>query len=309
MPWRYIVGRVLWVFPVLVSIGLITFVLMHNTPGGPWDREKPLDPRVVENLNRKFGLDRPLHEQFVSYMWNALRLDLGPSYQYRGRSVTDIIAERLPMSIQLGVLALAVSLLLAVPLGMLAALRQNTWLDYTSLFFATIGVTVPSFVMAIFLIMVFGVWLSWLPVMATNWGDWRAWLLPTLTLALFPTAFIARLTRASMLEAIRQDYVRTARAKGLAERIVVTRHALRNALLPVVTVVGPATAGLITGSFFVETMFSFPGIGRLFVQAVSQRDYSVIMGTTLLYAALIAFANLVVDVAYGFVDPRIKAEG
>jgi oligopeptide transport system permease protein len=308
MPWRYVLSRVLWLVPVLFTIGLITFVLMHNTPGGPWDREKPLDPRVVENLNRKYGLDRPLHEQFVTYMWNVLRLDLGPSYQYRGRSVTDIIAERLPMSARLGLLALALALLISIPLGMLAALRQNTWVDYTSLFFATIGVTVPSFVMAIFLIMIFGVWLNWLPVVATNWGDWRAWILPTLTLALFPTAFITRLTRASMLEAIRQDYVRTARAKGLAERVVVTRHTLKNALLPVVTVLGPATAGLVTGSFFVETMFSFPGIGRLFVQAVAQRDYSVIMGTTLLYATLIALANLAVDVAYGMIDPRIKAE-
>lgn len=309
MPWRYILGRLLWMVPVLLSIGLITFILMHNTPGGPWDREKPLDPRIVENLNRKFGLDRPLHEQFVTYMWNAAQLDLGPSYQYRGRSVSEIIAERLPMSANLGLLALVLSLGLSIPLGIIAALRRNTWVDYASLFLATLGITVPAFVLAIFMIVVFGVWLGWLPVVTSNWGDWKPWILPTVTLALFPTAFIARLTRASMLEAIRQDYVRTARAKGLAEPVVVVRHALKNALLPVVTVIGPATAGLITGSFFVETMFSFPGIGRLFVQAVSQRDYSVIMGTTLLYAAIIALANLIVDVAYGFVDPRIKAGG
>lgn len=309
MPIRYILRRLLWMIPVLFTIGLITFVLMHITPGGPWDREKPLPPEVVENLNRKFGLDRPLYEQFTTYMMNAARGDLGPSYQYKGRSVTDIIGERLPMSARLGLQAMVLAVLLSIPLGIISALKQNTWIDYLSLFFATVGVTIPGFVFAMFLIVIFGVWLRWLPVVSTNWSGIQPWILPTVTLALFPTAFVARLTRASMLEAIRQDYVRTARAKGLAEQVVILGHVLKNALLPVVTILGPAIAGLITGSFFIETIFSVPGIGRLFVEAVGQRDYSVIMGTTLLYAFIISIANLAVDLAYGFIDPRIKAEG
>jgi oligopeptide transport system permease protein len=305
----YIIRRVLWLIPVLVSVSIITFILMHIAPGGPWDREpgnKQLPQSTIRRLEREFNLDKPLWQQYLMYMWGAVRGDLGPSYQRPSQDVGELIADRLPYSARLGLQALALALAVGLPLGTIAALRQNSWVDYIALFFATIGAAVPSFVLAIYLIIFLAVGLRWFPVAATNWDDWRAWVLPTIALSVGPAALLARLTRSSMLEVLRQDYIRTARAKGLAERLVVTRHVFKNSMIPVWTVLGPITAGLVTGSFVIEQIFSIPGVGRFFVTAVGARDYSMIMGTTLFYALMVALANLFIDITYGLFDPRIK---
>ena len=304
---RYIIRRLMWLFPVLFVVSVVTFGLMHMVPGGPWDRERPLPQAVQDRLNRQFNLDKPLHEQYLLYMWGAVRGDLGPSYQRPSKGVTELLTDRLPYSARLGLQALLLAVLIGLPLGIIAALRQNSWVDYVALFFATIGIAVPSFVLGIYLIIVFSVQLDIFPVAASNWdGDWKPWVLPTLALGVTPAAYIARLTRSSMLEALRQDYVRTARAKGLAERVVVVRHTLKNAMIPVWTVLGPIAAGLVTGSFVIEQVFSVPGVGRFFIIAIGQRDYPMIMGTTLFYALVIALGNLIIDVTYGLFDPRIK---
>ena len=302
---RYILRRVLWIVPVLFFVALVTFSLMHLVPGGPWDRDtRTLPPATVENLKRRYGLDKPLVEQFGTFLMNAVRGDLGISYQYQDRKVTDVLLRGLPRTATLGVLALGMALAVGIPLGMFAALRQNTWLDYVSLFFATLGASFPSFVVAIALVIVFSVWLHWLPT--GGWGTAQHLVMPALALGFRPAAFIARLTRASMLDVVRQDYVRTARAKGLHEQRVISRHSLPNALIPVLTVVGPISADLLLGSFIIESIFSIPGIGREYVQSIGARDYAMIMGTTLFYAVAIALANLIVDLLYGVVDPRIR---
>jgi len=301
----YAVRRLLLVIPTMFFVALITFALAHAAPGSPFDRNvnRPLPQSTIDRLNAVYGVDRPLPEQFARYLGNVLRFDFGSSL-VRDRPVSDVIAQGFPTSAQLGVQALLLALAIAVPLGVLSALKQNSALDYGSLFFATIGYTIPSFVVAIFLIFIFAVDLHLLPII--GWGTPQHWILPTIVLALAPAAFLTRITRASVLEAIRQDYVRTARGKGLAEQAVLTRHVLKNALIPVATIVGPATAALITGSFIIESLFSVPGIGREYVLSVQKRDYPVIMATTLLYAFLIAVANLVVDLVYGILDPRVK---
>ncbi len=301
----YAVRRLLLVIPTMFFVALMTFALAHAAPGSPFDRNvnRPLPQSTIDRLNAVYGVDKPLPEQFAGYLGNALRFDFGSSL-VRDRPVSDIIAQGFPTSAQLGVQALLLGLAIAVPLGVVSALRQNSGLDYGSLFFATVGYTIPSFVVAIFLIFIFAVDLHLLPII--GWGTPQHWILPTVVLALAPAAFLVRITRASVLEAIRQDYVRTARGKGLGERVVISRHVLKNALIPVATIVGPVTAGLITGSFIIESLFSVPGIGREYVLSVQKRDYPVIMATTLLYAFLIAVANLVVDLVYGVLDPRVK---
>ena len=305
----YIIRRVLWLIPVLLVVSIITFGLMHTAPGGPWDRspeEKPLPQRTIDRLNKEFNLDKPVHEQYLLYMWGAVRGDLGPSYQRPSQNVGQLIMDRLPYSARLGLQALFLSILIGVPFGVIAALRQNSWVDYLALFVTTIGSAVPSFVLGIYLIIFLSVGLGWFPVAASDWGDLRAWVLPTIALSVAPSALLARLTRSSILEVLRQDYIRTARAKGLREQIVVIRHVLKNSLIPVWTVLGPITAGLVTGSFVIEQVFSVPGVGRFFVEAIGNRDYSMIMGTTLFYALMVALANLIIDVTYGLFDPRIK---
>jgi ABC-type dipeptide/oligopeptide/nickel transport system permease component len=286
-------------------VALITFALAHAAPGSPFDRNenKPLPAETVARLNRYYGVDKPIPEQFITYVGNLARGDLGISFT-RGRPVADIIGQGMGPTAQLGIQALLVALAFSIPLGIVSALKQNTPLDYLSLLIATIGTTIPGFVIAIFLIYIFGVNLRLLPFV--GWGSFQHTILPTFVLALGPGAFLTRITRASMLEAIRQDYVRTARSKGLHERAVIVGHALKNALIPVATIIGPATAGLVTGSFIIETLFNVPGIGRLYVISILQRDYPTIMSTTLLYAVLIMLANLTVDLVYGMLDPRIK---
>ena len=311
---QYVIRRVLLLIPTLLLVALITFVLALSAPGSPFDKnpDKPLSPDDEARLRQTYGLDKPIYEQFAIYIANAARLDFGISI-VRHRPVVEIIGDGLPKSAQLGVQAMFVGLLIALPLGIFSALKQNSVIDYLSVGVATVGTTIPSFVIGILLIYVFGVSLHWLPFV--GWGEScgpipscevKKMILPTFILALAPAGYLTRITRASMLEAIRQDFVRTARSKGLGEGAVIVGHALRNALIPVVTIIGPATAGLIVGTFFIEYIFSIPGSGREYIRAINSRDYPVIMGTTLLYAFFIAGANLLVDVAYGLVDPRIK---
>ena len=304
---RYTIRRLLLLIPTMFAVATIVFFLAHAAPGSPFDaksnEQKPLPQATIERLERLYGVDKPVPEQFVLYLQNVLRFDFGTSFK-ANRPVADIIGQGFPVSAQLGVQALLVALALSLPLGVISALKQNTLVDYGSLLFATVGTTIPSFVIAIFLIYIFGVGLHWLPFV--GWSTPSHWVLPTVILALGPMAFLTRITRASMLEAIRQDYVRTARAKGLREQVVIIAHVMKNAMIPVATIIGPATAGLITGSIIVEGLFTIPGIGRLFLQSITSRDYPVIMATYLLYAFLIAVANLSVDLVYGVLDPRIK---
>jgi len=326
----YLIRRLLWLVPVLLVVSSITFFLMHSAPGGPWDRDleaRQVDPRTQEILNEYYGLDKPLWRQYVAYILGDFNKEgsfvcglicgnLGPSYRMRGMQVEDILfnppegkpfwESRFGYSVRLGLISLSFAILVGIPAGVLAALKQNTWLDYISLFVATAGISLPSFVMAIFLIIILASWLHLVPVVPKDWTDPKVWILPAMVLGFGTMAYTARLTRSSMLEVLRQDYIRTARAKGLHERLIVYRHMIRNALIPVVTILGPALAGLVTGSFIIETMFGFPGMGRAYVTAIGQRDYSMILGTTLLYVILISFANLTVDLIYVLVDPRIR---
>lgn len=300
----YLIRRVLWIFPVLFAISLITFMLMHTVPGGPWDREKPLPRSVVERLNAEYGLDDPLPVQYLRWAGGILTGDLGPSYRYRDRTVNDIVADGIGTTAQLGVMAFLLAVLVGVPLGMIAALRHNGLPDYAATLVSIAGIATPSFVLAMLLVLVFAVTLRWLPT--HGWEGPSSYILPTVALAGYPIAQIARYTRASMLEVTRKDYVRTAYSKGLRERTVVTMHMTRNALIPVLTILGPLLAYLVTGSFIVELIFSIPGIGRFYVNGIGERDYGLIMAMTMLYAVVIAVLNLVVDVLYAYVDPRIR---
>lgn len=328
----YFFRRILWMIPVLFTVALITFVLMHAAPGGPWDRDlnaRQVDAATQKVLNAHYGLDKPLWRQFIAYSFGDFDPEgkfvcglacgnLGPSYRVRGRTVQDILfdpakgkgnlSSKFGYSLRLGFFALLMAAVIGIPVGVFAALRQNSWVDYLSLFIATAGISLPSFVMAIFLIIIFASTLHWVSVIPKSWEDVKSWILPAAVLGFGTMAYVARLTRTSMLEVLRQDYVRTARAKGLGERLVVYRHMMRNALIPVVTILGPSLAALVTGSFIIETMFSFPGMGREYVQAISRRDYSMIMGTTLIYVLLVSVANLTVDFLYVFIDPRIRLE-
>ncbi len=296
--------------PVLWLVATVTFFLMHAAPGSPWDAKsssgRRLDPALEASFNRQYGLDKPLLQQYAIYLGNAARLDFGDSYTQRGTSAVEIIMRGFPYSARIGVLALLMSLAIGIPAGVIAALKQNTAIDYGSLLFATIGYALPDFVIAIFLLVIFAVQLDWVPVLFT---DWRSYILPSVALGMGGAAFIARLTRSSILEMAGQDHVRTARAKGLRQRTVLLRHVVRNAMLPVITILGPALAGLITGTIIIERVFGVPGMGYLFIDSITTRDYPVIMTTTLFYAFIVVFANLAVDIAYGFADPRIKSGG
>jgi len=308
----YVLRRLLWLAPVLFFVTLITFVLMHLVPGGPWDtKDRPISPQLREQLESKYGLDEPVWQQFLTFSWNALHGDLGVSFQYQDRSVTEIIREGMEVSAVLGLMALAFALVVGVTLGVVAAVKQNSPIDYASVFLSTFAASTPSFVLGILLIVVFAVQLGWLPVFGWEkawwlFPNWKQAILPTVTLGALPAAYVARITRASVLEVLQQDYVRTARAKGLHERLVLGRHVLKNAVVPILTVSGPIAASLVTGSFIVETVFAIPGLGKQFVASVFQRDYGMIMGTTIFYAAVIAMANLVVDMMYVAVNPRIR---
>jgi len=347
---QYIVRRLIYLFVVLFVVSVITFALMHAVPGGPFDREKKLPKEIMENLNKRYHLDDPLVVQYGRYMYDVLIphfsvqaptsslqddflfkvklgpvwlkwMNFGPSYASRSRTVNDIFRDQLPISMQLGAMALFVAILIGLPLGILAALKQNTIFDYLGMSVAIFGVSVPVIVLGPLMIFIFGVSLKLLP--PTGWGakppyllgffpsklDWSFWkyaIMPSIALGLGSSAIIARLTRASLLQVIREDYIRTARAKGLQERLVITRHALKNSLIPVVTILGPMFAALITGTFVTELTFGIPGMGKYFVTSITNRDYPVIMGTILLYVVFLVIANLIVDIVYAYLDPRIR---
>jgi oligopeptide transport system permease protein len=333
----YLIRRLLWLIPVILVVGAVTFILMHNTPGGPWDTDperRQVDASTVQSLESFYGLDKPLWRQFFAYMIGDFNNkgefvcglpcgNFGPSYRQRGVPVQAILFSppegedgemrpwyysRFGYSLRLGLIALVIAISIGIPLGAIAALKQNTIVDYVSLLVATAGVSLPGFVIAIFLIIIFASWLDWVDVVPRSWDEIRVWILPAVVLGFGTLAFTARLMRTSMLEVLRQDYIRTARAKGLAEWAVVIVHMVKNALIPVITILGPSLASLVTGSFIIETMFAFPGMGRAYVQAIGQRDYSMIMGTTIIFAVLVAIANLSVDFIYVLVDPRIRLD-
>jgi oligopeptide transport system permease protein len=309
----YVLRRVLWMIPVVFFVIVITFVLAHSAAGSPWDKAggRQLSQVVIDNLNKKYGLDKPVWEQFLLYVWNVLHFDFGLSYQYEGKSVTTLIAEGWPYTATIGFLAFLLIVPVGIGLGILAALRQNSRIDYATMGFATFAASFPNFVVGALMVVLFSVLAYkvtaggfFLP--SAGWGLDDHLIMPVITLSLLPIAYTARLTRASTLETIRQDYIRTAWAKGLSERLVVIKHVLKNSLIPVVTTLGPTFAFLVTGSVIVETVFSIPGIGRAFVVAVNSRDYPMILGTTVLFSLVIAVANLVVDIAYVFIDPRVR---
>jgi len=302
----YIIRRIFWAVIILLILSLVTFTLMHMIPGGPFDREKKLPSEIIANLEAYYHLDEPFWKQYLNYLGGILHFDLGPSFTSRSRTVNDIIRQQAPISAQLGLFAFFIAVALGIPLGILGALKQNTAIDYTCMWLAILGVSLPNMALGPFLIWIFGLKLGWLPI--ARWGGISHMILPAITLGTAYSAIIARLTRASMLQVIREDYIRTARAKGLSERIVMLHHALKNALIPVTTVLGPIFAIIITGSMIVEQIFAIPGIGKYFVTSVTNRDYPVIMGITLFFGALIVIANLVVDITYGFLDPRIRYE-
>jgi oligopeptide transport system permease protein len=307
---RYILQRLFAMVLTLFAVSVLTFVLMHTIPGGPFTREKKLPQSTIDALNEKYNLDEPLWKQYTDYMWGVIsKGDMGPSFKLVGRSVDDVIASGLPITARIGVLATILTLLIGIPLGVISALKQNRWQDYTSMLLTTLGVTIPSFVIAILLIYVFCVRLGWFPVLSGRMEDLTTLVLPTIALSAYSLSFITRLMRSSMLDVSRQDYIRTARAKGLSEFRVIARHAVKNAIIPVVTYVGPMFSGLLTGSFVIEKLFTIAGIGRFFVESIENRDYTMIMGMTILDAALLIFINFLVDVAYGFIDPRIKFTG
>ncbi len=301
----YVVRRVLWLAPLLWAIATITFFLMHAAPGGPFDREKRLSDETIRNLEEKYSLDEPLLKQYGLYLRDLLRGDLGVSVR-SDRPVTELLREALPVSAQLGAVAFVFAVIVGLALGVTAAVYHRRWPDYAGVAFATAGAALPSFVLAGVLVTVFSVKLGWFDALGWELGNPRKMVLPALVLGLLPAAYLARVTRASVLDALSQEYVRTARAKGLSEVAVVARHALRNALVPVLTLLGPMFAVLITGSFIVERAFAINGAGSYFVDSVFGRDYRLIMTTTLLYATVVAVANLVVDVLYAVIDPRVR---
>jgi ABC-type dipeptide/oligopeptide/nickel transport system permease component len=305
---QYAVSRILWLIPTLLAMALVTFLVMHATPGSPLDPvaegANPLSPEAQKNLAAVYGLDRPLWEQFGIFVGKALRGDFGNSFVYKTRTVREILVETFPISLFLGSMALVLAVAGGISLGVLAATYQNRMWDYISVTLATFGVAVPNFVLAVFLIILFSFVIPLFPT--GGWDSWRTWVLPTVTLALAPMGLIARFTRASMLEVIRSDFTLTARAKGLGEVPVILKHAFKNALIPIVTLLGPLFAAVGTGSFFVESIFRVPGMGRFFVLSMTGRDYPMIMAVVLSYGAFLAVMNLVVDLAYGTLDPRIR---
>ena len=302
---RFAVKRLIGAIPTLLVIITFSFFLMRIAPGGPFDKERIVPPEIEARLIHTYHLDEPLPMQFLRYMGDLAHGDFGPSLKYKDFTVTELIWGGFPVSLRLGGIAVLLALVFGVAIGTLAALRQNTGTDYTAMGIAMTGIMIPNFVLAPVLTLVFGLMLSWLPV--GGWGGGIQYMvLPVFALGLYQLGFIARLTRGSMIEVLRTNFVRTARAKGLPERVAITRHALKAAMLPVVSYLGPAVINTITGSVIIEQIFGIPGIGRYFVQAALNRDYTLVMGVTVFYGVLIIFANLTVDLVYGLLDPRIR---
>jgi oligopeptide transport system permease protein len=303
---KFVIRRLLWTIPVLLLVILFTFVLMRQIKGNPFRKtERAVPASIQRNLDRKFHLDEPWYEQYAQYVKGVFSLDLGPSLVLRNQDVNDIVKSHFPVSLELGALAFLFAIVVGIPLGVLAALRANKPSDYVAMFVANVGFAVPSFLVATLLIYYFAVKFD-IGLPTSGWDTWQSKILPSIALGFLPMAYFARLVRGTMLETLQQDYVRTAKAKGLRWRRVVGLHVLRNSLIPVVTAAGPLLGGVITGSFIIETIFAIPGIGRYYVNSVSARDYSVTMGLTILYAVIVIFANLVVDILYGYLDPRTR---
>lgn len=304
---KYLANRLISSLITLWLIITLTFILMHAIPGGPFTAEKQLPPEIIKNINARYHLDDPLIKQYLDYLKNVVRFDLGPSFKYPSRTVNDIIRDGFPISAILGIVAILVAIGIGIPAGIVSALHQNKWPDSLMMFLAIIGVSMPSFVTATLLQYFFAYKLRWLP--PALWGTPSQLVLPVISLAAFPMAFVARLTRSSMLEVLAMDYIRTARSKGLNQVRVVWRHVLKNALIPTITVLGPLTATLLTGTFVIEKIFAIPGLGRHFVTSIYNRDYTVILGVTLFYAAVVLLMSLIVDIIYAIIDPQINLTG
>jgi oligopeptide transport system permease protein len=303
---RFAAIRLLQTIPVIWVIITATFFMIRFVPGGPFTAERAVTPEIMRNLEAHYGLNKPLYRQYLDYCSNILHGDLGPSFKYPTRSVNEIIAEKLPVSVELGLWSLGVALCVGLPLGVLAAIRRNTWVDYLCSSVSMIGICIPTFVMGPLLILVFAIHFGWFN--ASGWYGPIDRVLPSLTLGLVYAAYVARLTRGGMLEVLSQDYIRTARAKGASEFRVVMRHALRGGLTAVVSFLGPAIAGIVTGSFVIETVFQIPGIGREFVNSAFNRDYTLVLGTVVLYAGFLIGMNLIVDIVQVWLNPKLKFE-
>lgn len=321
---KFIIRRILFSIPVLLAITIFTFAVVQALPGGPFSTvgEKSMPEHMRLIMERRYGLDKPVYEQFFLYLKRLSQGDLGPMFKLRSQTVNDIVAQTWPVSIQLGVLSLILGFFIGLPAGIIAALKRNSMVDYMATFGAVLGASIPNMVLAPILILIFGVWLRWLPI--AFWGAdppfilgifpkptlefWTHAVMPTVSLGTAVSAGIARLTRASLLEVMGEDYIRTARAKGLRERVIIIRHALKNAMIPVATIVGPLLAGLLTGTFIVEQIFALNGMGRRFINSVSEREYFLLTGLTLIYALMLVAGNLFVDITYAWLDPRIRYE-
>jgi len=302
---EFIIKRVLQAIPVLLIVITCSFLLVRMAPGDPFSSEKALPPGVLKSLNEHYKLDQPLYVQYVDYLGNLLQGDFGPSFKYPGRSVTEIIGAGLPVTFELGFYAIMIALIFGITTGVIASLKPNTWQDYLPMSLVMVGICLPSYVLGPLLVLVFGIWLEWLPV--SGWGYIPGdKILPSVTLGMVYAAYIARLSRGGMLEILTQDFIRTARAKGVSGPMVVFRHALRGGMQPVVSFMGPALAGLLGGSFVVETIFQIPGLGRYYVQAAFNRDYTLILGMTIFFAALIILFNLLADIIAAWMNPRLR---
>jgi len=305
---RYILKRIMGALPTLLILITISFFLIRVAPGGPFDSEKDLPPEIQKNLEAKYHLDEPLYKQYFRYLGDIIQGDFGPSFQYKDYTVTELIAKGFPVSLTIGGFALLLALIIGVLLGTVAAVRQNSWVDYLLMSTAMTGISVPNFVVAPLLILFFAVYRNWFP--AGGWGDgqWNYLVLPVVALSLRYIAYIARLMRGSMIEILRSDYIRTAKAKGLSTTQTIVRHALKPALMPVISYLGPAAAGIITGSVVIEKIFGVPGLGRYFVQGALNRDYTLVMGVIIFIGVLIVVFNLIVDILYAVLDPKIRLE-
>ena len=304
---RFAIGRLLQAIPVLLIVISVTFLLVHSAPGGPFSADKAVPPEVIKALEAQYNLDQTLWQQYVSYLGDVVQGDFGPSFKYSGRTVNELIAAGLPITAELGLYALLIALIIGVAAGVIAAIRPNTMQDYIPMSAAMLGICMPSFLLGPLLVLVFGIYLDWLPV--SGWGDIPGdKILPSITLGAGYAAYIARLSRGGMLEILSQDYIRTARAKGLSEPLIIAKHALRGGLIPVVAFLGPAFAGLLGGSFVVETIYQIPGLGRFYVQAAFNRDYTMILGMTVFFATLIILFNLLSDMLAIWLNPKLRQQ-
>ncbi len=303
---RYLLGRLAVMVPVFFMVVTVVFFMIRFAPGGPFDSERKVPPAILKNLQAKYHMDESLPRQYVRYLNDLAHFDLGPSFKHANRTVNEIIADSFPVSMELGLTSLFLALIIGVTAGGLAAVKPNSWLDYFPMSISILGICLPTFVIGPVLVLIFGLWLGWLPV--AGWNSWQDRVLPSLTLGFAYAAYISRLTRGGLMEIRSQDFIRTARAKGLSEPMIVIKHALRGGMLPVVSYLGPALAGIISGSLVTEMIFNIPGLGRFFIESALNRDYTVVMGTSLLYFALIFICNFLVDVAYAVLDPRVRYE-